>query len=45
VLREAIDLDGGGGMVECPLQIGRKYLVRLSVETELEPGAGLVQPG
>src|SRR5262245_60749674 len=36
VLREAIDLDGGGSMVECPPQIGRKRLVCLPVETELE---------
>ena len=41
-VREAVDLDGRGGMVERPPQIDRERLVRLLVEAELAHGAGLV---
>src|SRR6266481_5147231 len=42
VVREAIDLHGGGGVIEGPLQIDGKRFVRLLVEAELGRVAGLV---
>src|SRR6266446_8100109 len=41
-VREAIDLHGSDGMVECPPQIDRERLVCLLVEAELADGPGLV---
>src|SRR2546427_3704775 len=42
VVLEAIDLHGGGGMVERPPQIDRERLVGLLVEAEFGRGAGFV---
>src|SRR4029450_7323756 len=42
VLRGPVDVHGGGGMVEGPLQIERECRVRLLVESEPEGGSRLV---
>jgi hypothetical protein len=44
-VHEAVDLGGGRGQLEDPLQVGRERLVRLLVEAELGHGAGLVPTG
>src|SRR5215467_9937646 len=41
-IRESIDLDRRGAMIEHPLQLDGEPLVRLFVEAEIEGGAGLV---